>query len=57
MWLTTIYFKLKRWTVTKLYQILSSLPVAFCFAWETDACAYDAFIHVTFLVHDINVVH
>jgi hypothetical protein len=38
-------------------KILSSLHVVFCFAQETYECAYDAFTHVMFLVHDINVVH
>jgi hypothetical protein len=57
MCLTIIYFEFKRWTVTKFCQILTSLYVVFCFAQETHACAYYTFTHVTFLMHDINVVH
>jgi hypothetical protein len=49
--------ELKGWTVTNVSYISSSLEIAFCFACNIHARAYDAFTNITFLVHNINVVH
>jgi hypothetical protein len=49
--------ELKSWMVTNILYISSSLEIVFCFARNIQAHAYDAFSNITFLVHNINVVH
>jgi hypothetical protein len=36
---------------------LFELKIVFCFTRNIHACAYDVFSNITFLVHNINVVH